>query len=126
MTAEPLSPAGLVPNVALLAAIRRDPRCAGEIVGEVAWFKDGYGFVRAAGRDDVFVHAADAPPGGLGAGDRQCPRNPEKTRGFSTLEARISVSLGPIRLLLGPLIISARVLEIETQKLLASTRTQSC
>ena len=42
----------------------------------------------------------------------QCPGNPEKTRGFSTLEARISVSLGPIRLLLGPLIISARVLEI--------------
>ena len=29
-----------------------------------------------------------------------------------TLEARISVNSGPIRLLLGPLIISARVLEI--------------
>ena len=45
---------------------------------------------------------------------------------FSTLEARISVNLGPIRLLLGPLIISARVLEIWTQKSLASTRTKSC
>ena len=56
----------------------------------------------------------------------QCPGNPEKTRGFSTLEARISVSLGPIRLLLGPLIISARVLEIWTQTSLASTRTKSC
>ena len=44
---------------------------------------------------------------------------------FSTLEARISVSLGPIRLLLGPLIISARVLEIWTQTSLASTRTKS-
>ena len=45
---------------------------------------------------------------------------------FSTLEARISVSFGPIRLPLGPLIISARVLEIWTQRLLASTRTKSC
>ena len=42
------------------------------------------------------------------------------------LEARISVNLGPIRLLHGPLIISARVLEIWTQKSLASTRTKSC
>ena len=33
-----------------------------------------------------------------------------------TLEARISVSVGPIRLLLGPSIISARGLEIWTQK----------
>ena len=57
---------------------------------------------------------------------RQCPGNPEKPRGFRTLEARISVSFGPIRLLLGPLIISARVLEIWTQKSLASTRTKSC
>ena len=43
---------------------------------------------------------------------RQCPRNPGVFRFFSTLEARISVNLGPIRLFLGPLIISARVLEI--------------
>ena len=42
----------------------------------------------------------------------QCPRNPGVFRFFSTLEARISVNLGPIRLLFGPLIISARVLEI--------------
>ena len=46
------------------------------------------------------------------AGQGQCPRNPGVFRVFSTLEARISVNLGPIRLLLGPLIISARVLEI--------------
>ena len=59
-------------------------------------------------------------------GGAQCPGNPEKTRGFSTLEASISVSLRPIRLLLGPLIISARVLEIWTQKSIASTRTTSC
>jgi hypothetical protein len=38
----------------------------------------------------------------------------------------ISVSLGPIWLLLGPLIISARYLEIWTQTSLASTRTKSC
>ena len=47
-----------------------------------------------------------------GCGGAQCPRNPGVFRFFSTLEARISVNLGPIRLLLGPLIISARVLEI--------------
>ena len=46
------------------------------------------------------------------AGGNQCPGNPEKTRGFRTLEASISVEFQSIRLLLGPLIISARVLEI--------------
>jgi hypothetical protein len=46
--------------------------------------------------------------------------------GFRTLEASLSVEFQSIRLLLGPLIISARVLEIETQTLLASTRTKSC
>ena len=59
------------------------------------------------------------------ARDDQCPRNPEKTRVFRTLEASISVAFQSIRLLLGPLIISARVLEIETQTSLASTRTKS-
>ena len=44
------------------------------------------------------------PPG---PGDGQCPGNPEKTRGFRTLEASISVGFQSIRLLLGPLIISA-------------------
>ena len=50
--------------------------------------------------------------GGRRAGKYQCPGNPGVFRFFSTLEAHISVSLRPIRLLLGPLIISARVLEI--------------
>ena len=55
--------------------------------------------------------------------DEQCPGNPEKTRGFRTLEASISVGFQSIR---EPLIISARGLEIWTQKSLASTRTKSC
>ena len=59
-------------------------------------------------------------------GLNQCPRNPGGFRFFSTLEARISVNLRPIRLLFGSLIISARVLEIWTQTSLASTRTKSC
>jgi Ca2+-dependent lipid-binding protein len=42
----------------------------------------------------------------------QCPGNPEKPRGFRTLEASISVEFQSIRLLLGSVIISARVLEI--------------
>ena len=49
-----------------------------------------------------------------------------KPRGFRTLEASISVGFQSIRLLLGPLIISARVLEIWTQTSFASTRTKSC
>jgi hypothetical protein len=48
----------------------------------------------------------------MAVGVRRCPRNPEKPRGFRTLEASISVGFQSIRLLLGPLIISARVLEI--------------
>ena len=51
---------------------------------------------------------------------------PRKPGVFGLWEAHISVSLKPIWLLLGPLIISARVLEIWTQKSLASTRTKSC
>ena len=42
------------------------------------------------------------------------------------MEASISVEFQSIRLLLGPLIISARGLEIWTQTVLASTRTKSC
>ena len=55
-----------------------------------------------------------------------CPGNPGVFRVFPTLEASISVEFQSIRLLLGPLIISARVLEIWTQTSLASTRTKSC
>ena len=51
---------------------------------------------------------------------------PRKPRGFRTLEASISIGFQSIRLLLGPLIISAQVLEIWTQRLLASARTKSC
>ena len=68
------------------------------------------------------LRRARIPRAGGGA---QCPRNPEKTRGFRTLEASISVGFQPIRLLLGPLIISARGVEIWTQIVLASTRIKS-
>ena len=53
---------------------------------------------------------------------QETPRNVDV---FRTLEASISVDFQPIRLLLGPLIISARDLEIETQPSLASTRIKS-
>ena len=43
-----------------------------------------------------------------------------------TLEASISVGCPPIRLVLGPSIIAARVREIWTHESLASTRTTSC
>ena len=75
-------------------------------------------------------YASDWSPVAIGGAlwlmPRTVSKKPRETRGFSTLEASISVSLRPIRLLLGPLIISARVLEIWTQKSIASTRTTSC
>ena len=55
---------------------------------------------------------AAATRGDVDAVALRVQETPYVFRFFSTLEARISVTLGPIRLLLGPLIISARVLEI--------------
>ena len=83
-------------------------------------------FAMGAPVDRIDLRVLDDDELGDATGLDQCPGNPEKPRGFRTLEASISVGFQSMRLLLGPLIISARVLEIWTHKLLASTRAKSC
>ena len=80
---------------------------------------------REAARDDGVVEAAQRLVVGAArrvvvvvrrllalVAERLCPGNPGVFRVFPTWEASISVAFQSIRLLLGPLIISARVLEI--------------
>ena len=68
--------------------------------------------VTGVDRETLDKFCTDSVSNVMLGGEAQCPRNPGVFRFFLTLEARISVNLGPIRLLFGPLIISARVLEI--------------